>query len=79
MTVRGCSQDRLVTAITTLLRMGAEVDMDDRGMTASAPDGLRAAAVQTDVHPGFMTDWQTPLMVPVHPVGGHVGPPRDGL
>ena len=29
-----------------------------------ATDGLRAAAaVQTDVHPGFMTDWQTPLMV----------------
>ena len=26
-------------------------------------DGLRPAAVQTDTHPGFMTDWQTPLMV----------------
>jgi UDP-N-acetylglucosamine 1-carboxyvinyltransferase len=61
--VVGCSQDRLVTAITTLLRMGATVEVDDLGMTASAPDGLRAAAVQTDVHPGFMTDWQTPLMV----------------
>ena len=43
--------------------MGAQVDVDDQGMTASAPDGLRAAAVQTEVHPGFMTDWQTPLMV----------------
>ncbi|MCU4185423.1 UDP-N-acetylglucosamine 1-carboxyvinyltransferase [Acidiferrimicrobium sp. IK] len=61
--VIGCGQDRLVTAITTLLRMGATVEVDDQGMTASAPDGLRAAAVQTDVHPGFMTDWQTPLMV----------------
>ncbi|MDA8061160.1 MAG: UDP-N-acetylglucosamine 1-carboxyvinyltransferase [Actinomycetota bacterium] len=62
-TVRGCGQDRLVTAITTLLRMGAAVEVDHRGMTACAPEGLRAAAVQTDVHPGFMTDWQTPLMV----------------
>jgi UDP-N-acetylglucosamine 1-carboxyvinyltransferase len=62
-TVHGCSQDRLVTAITTLSRMGAEVEFDERGMSASAPHGLRAAAVQTDVHPGFMTDWQTPLMV----------------
>jgi UDP-N-acetylglucosamine 1-carboxyvinyltransferase len=62
-TVHGCSQDRLVTAITTLSRMGAEVEFDERGMSASAPNGLRAAAVQTDVHPGFMTDWQTPLMV----------------
>lgn len=61
--VVGCGQDRLVTAISTLLRMGARVDIDDEGMTASAPDGLRPAAVQTDVHPGFMTDWQTPLMV----------------
>jgi UDP-N-acetylglucosamine 1-carboxyvinyltransferase len=61
--VTGCAQDRLVTAITTLMRMGARVVVDDAGMTASAPDGLRAAAVQTDVHPGFMTDWQTPIMV----------------
>jgi UDP-N-acetylglucosamine 1-carboxyvinyltransferase len=61
--VVGCAQDRLVTAITTLMRMGAQVEVDDTGMTASAPDGLRAAAVQTEVHPGFMTDWQTPLMV----------------
>jgi UDP-N-acetylglucosamine 1-carboxyvinyltransferase len=61
--VVGCEQDRLVTAITTLMRMGASVEVDDHGMTASAPNGLRAAAVQTDVHPGFMTDWQTPLMV----------------
>lgn len=61
--VVGCRQDRLVTAVTTLMRMGAQVELDDIGMTASAPDGLRAAAVQTNVHPGFMTDWQTPLMV----------------
>jgi UDP-N-acetylglucosamine 1-carboxyvinyltransferase len=61
--VVGCGQDRLVTAITTLMRMGAQVDVDDHGLTASCPGGLRAAAVQTDVHPGFMTDWQTPLMV----------------
>src|SRR5262249_54037163 len=61
--VVGCAQDRLVTAITTLMRRGARVAVDDNGMPASAPDGLRAAAVQTDVHPGFMTDWQTPLMV----------------
>jgi len=61
--VVGCNQDRLVTAITTLMKMGAVVEIDDSGLTASAPHGLRAAAVQTDVHPGFMTDWQTPLMV----------------
>ena len=61
--VIGCGQDRLVTAITTLLAMGAEVKIDEHGISAFAPDGLHAAAVSTDVHPGFMTDWQTPLMV----------------
>jgi UDP-N-acetylglucosamine 1-carboxyvinyltransferase len=61
--VVGCGQDRLVTAITTLMRMGAVFDVDDDGLTAFAPDGLRAAVVHTQVHPGFMTDWQTPLMV----------------
>ena len=61
--VHGCSQDRLVTAITTLARMGARFEITDEWITASAPDGLRPAAVHTDTHPGFMTDWQQPLMV----------------
>lgn len=61
--VRGCPQDRLVTAITALARMGARFEITDEWIMASAPDGLRPAAVQTDTHPGFATDWQTPLMV----------------
>ena len=61
--VHGCTQDRLVTAITTLNRMGAQFEITDDYLQASAPDGLRPAAVQTDTHPGFMTDWQTPLVV----------------
>jgi UDP-N-acetylglucosamine 1-carboxyvinyltransferase len=61
--VHGCPQDRLVTAITTLARMGAQFEITDDWIMASAPGGLRPAAVQTDTHPGFATDWQTPLMV----------------
>jgi UDP-N-acetylglucosamine 1-carboxyvinyltransferase len=61
--VHGCGQERLVTAITTLQRMGARFDISDEWISASAPDGLRPAAVHTDTHPGFMTDWQTPLVV----------------
>ncbi|MFI0374407.1 UDP-N-acetylglucosamine 1-carboxyvinyltransferase [Actinomadura sp. 1N219] len=61
--VHGCPQDRLVTAITTLTRMGAKFEITDEWIMASAPDGLSPAAVQTDTHPGFATDWQTPLMV----------------
>ena len=61
--VHGCPQDRLVTAITALARMGAQIDITDDWITASASSGLRPAAVHTDTHPGFMTDWQQPLMV----------------
>ncbi|MFG2007082.1 UDP-N-acetylglucosamine 1-carboxyvinyltransferase [Spirillospora sp. NPDC048911] len=61
--VHGCPQDRLVTPITTLARMGARFEITDDWIMASAPNLLSPAAVQTDTHPGFATDWQTPLMV----------------
>ena len=60
--VGGCNQDRLVTAINTLQRMGAHFDINDSWISASA-DKLTPAAVHTDTHPGFMTDWQPPLIV----------------
>ena len=60
--VRGCAQDRLVTSINTLQRMGADFEITDEWLTASA-SSLRPLAVQTDTHPGFMTDWQPPLIV----------------
>jgi UDP-N-acetylglucosamine 1-carboxyvinyltransferase len=61
--VAGCAQDRLVTAIDTLQKMGARFDITDEWISANAESGLRTAAVQTDTHPGFMTDWQPPLIV----------------
>jgi UDP-N-acetylglucosamine 1-carboxyvinyltransferase len=61
--VGGCAQDRLVTAIDTLQKMGARFDITDEYISASADNGLRPSAVQTDTHPGFMTDWQPPLIV----------------
>src|ERR1700759_3125776 len=54
--VHGCPQDRLVTAITTLAKMGAQIEITDELITASAPSGLRPAAVHTDTHPGFRID-----------------------
>lgn len=60
--VAGCPQDRMVTAISTLQRMGAEFEINDHWISASS-NGLRAVAIHTDTHPGFMTDWQSPLFV----------------
>ena len=61
--VGGCAQDRMVTAIDTLQKMGARIEITDDYIQARADTGLRPAAVQTDTHPGFMTDWQPPLIV----------------
>jgi len=58
----GCAQERLVTAISTLQRMGAEFSITDGAISATA-ERLRPAAVRTNAHPGFMTDWQPPLVV----------------
>ncbi len=59
--VHGCSQERLVTAISTLSGMGARFEITDSSVSARA-DKLQPAAVETDTHPGFMTDWQSPMV-----------------
>jgi UDP-N-acetylglucosamine 1-carboxyvinyltransferase len=59
--VHGCSQERLVTAISTLHRMGARFEITDSSVSARA-EHLTPAAVETDTHPGFMTDWQSPMV-----------------
>ena len=59
--VHGCSQERLVTAISTLHGMGARFEITDSSVSAWS-DGLTATAVETDTHPGFMTDWQSPMV-----------------
>jgi UDP-N-acetylglucosamine 1-carboxyvinyltransferase len=61
-TVTGCEQDRMVTALSALRRMGARFDITEDGVTVEGKD-LRPVAVATSTHPGFMTDWQPPLVV----------------
>ncbi|HZU75089.1 MAG TPA: UDP-N-acetylglucosamine 1-carboxyvinyltransferase [Acidimicrobiales bacterium] len=61
--VVGCAHDRLVTAVATLQRMGATFEIGDDDILVRADDGLRPIAVATSPHPGFMTDWQSPLVV----------------
>jgi UDP-N-acetylglucosamine 1-carboxyvinyltransferase len=60
--ITGCGQERLVTAISTLQRMGASFRITDDTITAWA-DRLKPCAVRISTHPGFMTDWQPPLVV----------------
>jgi UDP-N-acetylglucosamine 1-carboxyvinyltransferase len=62
--VRGARQADMVTFLNVFRKVGGAFDIDDAGIRFRHPGTeLRAIALQTDVHPGFMTDWQQPLVV----------------
>jgi UDP-N-acetylglucosamine 1-carboxyvinyltransferase len=62
--LRGAQQDHLLTFLNTLSKMRLRFEIDDEGIRFVG-DGavLPAVALETDVHPGFMTDWQQPFTV----------------
>ncbi|HVO28920.1 MAG TPA: UDP-N-acetylglucosamine 1-carboxyvinyltransferase [Candidatus Paceibacterota bacterium] len=61
--VKGAVQEHLITFLNTVRRLGGEYEVTDDGIAFSRKSPLRALSVTTDVHPGFMTDWQQPLCV----------------
>ncbi|MDU5962274.1 MAG: UDP-N-acetylglucosamine 1-carboxyvinyltransferase [Dermabacter sp.] len=62
--VRGAEQKAMGTFLNVLRKIGAGVDIHDDGIRFyDTGKGLSSAAIETDVHPGFMTDWQQPLVV----------------
>ncbi|CAA9434837.1 MAG: UDP-N-acetylglucosamine 1-carboxyvinyltransferase [uncultured Quadrisphaera sp.] len=62
--VRGARQADMMTFLNTFRKIGGAFDIDDEGIRFFHPGGpLHSIALETDVHPGFMTDWQQPLVV----------------
>ena len=62
--VRGAQQLPMMPFLNVFRRIGGAFDVDDEGIRFWHPGGtLRSIALETDVHPGFMTDWQQPLVV----------------
>ena len=68
--LNGAVQEHLITFLNAVRRMGGEYEVTDDGIAfwkAAALDGsdagLKPLEIRTDVHPGFMTDWQQPLAV----------------
>lgn len=63
--VEGARQGDMITFLNTLRRMNAPFEVTERGIifgNGSAPR-LKPIHLETDVHPGFMTDWQPPLVI----------------
>ncbi|HEY3436968.1 MAG TPA: UDP-N-acetylglucosamine 1-carboxyvinyltransferase [Actinotalea sp.] len=63
-TVKGATQPEMTTFLNTFRKVGGEFDVLEDGIRFFHPGGdLRSIVLETDVHPGFMTDWQQPLVV----------------
>lgn len=64
-TVHGVQQQLLATFLNVFRRAGGDFVIDAEGDTMTFHRGrpmLRPLALETDVHPGFMTDWQSPFV-----------------
>jgi UDP-N-acetylglucosamine 1-carboxyvinyltransferase len=62
--VRGANQVDMMTFLNVFRSVGGAFEVLDSGIRFWHPgDELTAVALETDVHPGFMTDWQQPLVV----------------
>lgn len=62
--VRGAHQPDMTTFLNTFRKVGGEFEIDDEGIRFFHPGGdLKSIVLETNVHPGFMTDWQQPLVV----------------
>lgn len=62
--VKGAEQHHLITFLNTLRRLGADYIVESEGIRfRRTAEALKAIDVETDTHPGFMTDWQQPLAV----------------
>ncbi len=62
--VAGAEQTKMTTFLNVFRKIGGAFDIEDDGIRFFHPGGeLRPVVIETDVHPGFMTDWQQPLVV----------------
>ncbi|PYI39604.1 UDP-N-acetylglucosamine 1-carboxyvinyltransferase [Arthrobacter psychrolactophilus] len=62
--VEGASQRDMMTFVNTFRKIGGGMDIHDDGIRFFHKGGaLKPLVLETDVHPGFMTDWQQPLVV----------------
>ncbi|MFC5281113.1 UDP-N-acetylglucosamine 1-carboxyvinyltransferase [Arcanobacterium canis] len=63
-TVRGAEQAPMMNFLNIYRKIGGQFEVLDDGIRFWHPGGeLHSAALETDVHPGFMTDWQQPMVV----------------
>ncbi len=69
--VLGARQPEMTAFLNTYRKVGGGFEIHDDGIRFFHPgEDLRPIVLETDVHPGFMTDWQQPLVVALTQASG---------
>lgn len=61
--IKEISQDHLLTFLNAVRRIGGKYQVEEDGIIFWKDSGLKSAEIETDTHPGFMTDWQQPFAI----------------
>jgi UDP-N-acetylglucosamine 1-carboxyvinyltransferase len=68
--IEGAEQGTIMAFLNALRRVGGEFEVRPEGIRFYRGTELTAIALETDVHPGFATDWQQPFVVLLTQAGG---------
>ncbi|MEY4417577.1 MAG: hypothetical protein RIQ88_15 [Actinomycetota bacterium] len=69
--VGGARQQEMTTFLNVFRKIGGAFNIEEDGIRFKHPGGnLQPVVIETDVHPGFMTDWQQPLVVALTQANG---------
>lgn len=61
--LRGAYHKDMITFLGFVKKIGGQFQTDFEGIRVWSEGNLQASEITTDVHPGFMTDWQQPAAV----------------
>ncbi len=61
--IENAIQDDLITFLNTVRKVGGKYEVKENGIRFFYDGELRSIAIETNVHPGFMTDWQQPFVI----------------
>lgn len=61
--VKDAQHEHLITFLNLVRKVGGDYRVQEDGILFRGTDALHGIELETDTHPGFMTDWQQPFLV----------------
>ncbi len=61
--VKTAQHEHMVTFLNTVRKVGGTYEVQEDGILFKGADEYKGIELETDTHPGFMTDWQQPFLV----------------